>query len=697
MKRKLSEYQLGDMRAIYYQSNNGQVEFDLVPESQVNCLKDKTNDAIDSMVQLKIEGEAAPFGFANGHTMRNNESVYDFRFLKQETSEKQGIFSISTVLQNKKGIKLYHIVDYPRSCPAISITTQVINASSEEVSLEMLSSFSVGGITPFEHDEATGCLSLHRIRSKWSAEGRIQTQRIEELQLEPSWSRHGVASEKYGQLGSMPVRKFYPFVAVEDIKNNVCWAAELVCPSSWQIEVYRRDESLCISGGLPDYDFGHWKRILKPNETFVTPQAYLTVGTGDLDEGCRRLIKMQEWKQKQKLSNLARLPVVFNEFCTTWGAPSNVSIKRCLNTLKGKDIDYFVIDAGWYADPKKGWESNMGDWIVSEKMFPEGLDKAVKDIKDAGMKPGIWFEIESVGKEAEAFYQTDHLLKKNGFVITAGNRRFWDMRDTWVKDYLNMHVIQFIKKYHFEYLKVDYNESIGIGCDGNESLGSGLYANIIAAQDFYKKIHEEIPSLFIENCSSGGHRQEPSMMELSDVASFSDAHEEKEIPVIAANLHRVILPWQNLIWVVIRKTDSPERIVYSISASFLGVMCLSGDIFDCTREQWKLIDYGIKFYRSISDIIKNGSSYIFGKPQKSYRILKNWQSVVRYSDRMEKVLIVVHVFEIEEPQQIVLSLLEHYNVKMIYEASTHKVTTKDNLISIWVEKSYDAVALLLER
>ena len=32
------------------------------------------------------------------------------------------------------------------------------------------------------------------------------------------------------------------------------------------------------------------------------------------------------------------------------------------------------------------------------------------------------------------------------------------------------------------------------------------------------------------------------MMELASMASFSDAHEQKEIPIIAANLHRAILP-----------------------------------------------------------------------------------------------------------------------------------------------------------
>ena len=49
------------------------------------------------------------------------------------------------------------------------------------------------------------------------------------------------------------------------------------------------------------------------------------------------------------------LPIVFNEFCTTWGKPSEASILADLKALRGRKITYYVIDAGWYADEIKGW------------------------------------------------------------------------------------------------------------------------------------------------------------------------------------------------------------------------------------------------------------------------------------------------------------------------------------------------------
>ena len=93
-------------------------------------------------------------------------------------------------------------------------------------------------------------LKLHRIRSKWSQEGRLVTESAEDLQLEPSWAYWQVNSTRYGQIGSMPVKGYFPFGAVEDTKAGVVWAAQLAIECSWQMEFYRRDDGMAFSGGL---------------------------------------------------------------------------------------------------------------------------------------------------------------------------------------------------------------------------------------------------------------------------------------------------------------------------------------------------------------------------------------------------------------------------------------------------------------
>ena len=134
---------------------------------------------------------------------------------------------------------------------------------------------------------------------------------------------------------------------------------------------------------------------------------------------------------------------------------------------------------------------------------------------------------------------------------------------------------------------------MGMGCDGPEGMGENLRKKVIVTQNFFRKMKKELPDLVIENCSSGGHRLEPSFMELASMASFSDAHECLSLPIIAANMHRVIKPSQSQIWAVMRAGDSDERIWYSICSTFLGRMGLSGDVYDLNDHQWELLSQGM--------------------------------------------------------------------------------------------------------
>ncbi|MBC9707366.1 MAG: alpha-galactosidase, partial [Enterococcus sp.] len=177
----------------------------------------------------------------------------------------------------------------------------------------------------------------------------------------------------------------------------------------------------------------------------------------------------------------------------------------------------------------------------------------------------------------------------------------------------------------------------------------------------------ELPDLIIENCSSGGHRLEPSMMRRTDLSSFSDAHEAVCLPIIGANMHELIPPRQNLMWAVLRKEDPIERIYYSMTANFLGRICLSGDITELSDFQWKAVDEGIGFYRKVKDIIKSGNSRRFGKSVLSYRDPKGEQAVLRYSDDGTEALLVVHGFEMA--REISIETEERYEIIARYGAT----------------------------
>ena len=684
---------VNDMNAVYTLSPTGQLSFSLIPANRQGAVWEKGK--ADPLVQVSSTGDSSCPGFAAGMTRHNSGMTMSFCYESQEIIDTDKGKEIVTSLRSPEGVELKHIVVAQGDSRAVRVFTKLLNHSNSDITLEALSSACLSGLTPYAEDEAKGRLSIHRFRSRWSAEGRHVEDSVEDLMLEPSWARFGVRCEKYGTTGSMPVRGYFPFIAVEDKEAGVFWAAGLACSSSWQIEAVRIDENLSISLGLADYEFGHWRKVIHPGDSFTTPECYLTAVEADFDTACDRLLDIQREKllESQKAD---RLPLFFNEYCTTWGEPSESNIEKILEVLKGRGYDYFVIDAGWYADSVKGWQDNMGDWRIAKDLFPNGLKTVVEKINSAGMKAGIWFELEVVGKDADVVNDEAHLLTRDGKVIVSGTRRFWDMRSEWVEEYLTERVIDFLNENGFEYIKIDYNDSIGIGCDKADSYGEGLRQCMEATKHFYSKVRAQVPGIAIEVCSSGGHRLEPGFMELADYLSFSDAHEEKEIPVIAADLQKLILASKSQIWTVLRKSDELKRIAYSVCAGMYGVLCISGDVFDLDDKQWELTDLGTAFYKKVSPVIAKGITTIYGPFQNSNRPLKEYQAGVRYGEN-GKALVIVHAFEHSGQLDIDIPLESGYEIEDIYESGDHAVRKEGNILKIGFDESFDAVALLLSR
>lgn len=699
----LKKYTFGDMECRYLlDSESGNLELMLIPAGMKTLAWEQKKQSVDSLVQVKKAGDTYPGGYAGGNTMRQSVTTAKLTYDEQSVEENERQIAVHTWMKGSDGCRIRHCLVWRKGSRHLESYTELLNEGADTVSLEMLSSFSLGGITPFTAGDAHDSLLVHRIRSVWSMEGRLESRTMEELQLEPSWAGHAVRSERFGQAGSMPVNHYFPWLVIEDSKSDVFWGAQIMHNASWQMEVYRKDDGAAISGGLADREFGHWMKNIGPGERFVTPTAILSVARGGGVDGiAQRMTSALEAYADAGPACEKDLPIVFNEYCTTWGCPSQENISGILEVIKDRGFSYFVIDCGWYKKEGIPWDIMMGDYDVSKELFPEGLDQTVRAINDAGMKAGIWFEIENVGEAASQYQNTEHLLKRDGKVLTTTMRRFFDMRDPWVEEYLTDKVIGTLLKYGFGYMKVDYNDTIGIGCDGAESLGEGLRQNMCASLAFLEKVKQSVPGIVLENCASGGHRLEPLMMSKTSMASFSDAHECEEIPVIAANLHRVILPRQSQIWAVIRKEDSLKRVVYSVANTFLGRMCISGDVTKLNEEQWERIDAGIAFYRKIADIIKKGTTFFYGTKPSSYRNLKGWQGILRVSAQ-NRAYALFHIFtKTEDVVKIPLPKQGKWCIADSYSYGEYEIFIKENegesQICYRVREEKEAVAVLLEK
>lgn len=626
-----------------------------------------------------------------GFTMKASSMSAKIKMEDQFVEESAEKTTIVTVLNSEEGYKIKHYVTYYTGKKGLEVETEFINETQGDVELEMLSSVALDNISPFHEDDAPNAYYLHRFYGGWSLEGKHNCQSIEELGLEKSWAGFNLSSERFGSIGSWPVERYFPTAVFEDRDNKTFWAMQLCHNATWQMELGRLGDTMSFTGGLGDKDFCGWSKVIAKGESFKGPKAFVACVEGDIFDACGAVTDMQKvaWEKYGEEG----LPIQFNEYCTTWGKPTQKKMLSYCNALKDFDIKYLVVDAGWC---KEGHEqSSNGEWNVDKNIFPD-IKAMNAEIRKAGKVPGIWFEMEVTTSGSPLFEEEyDYMhLKRAGKVVKIKNfRSYWDFRREDVRDYLREKVINFLKENDFGYIKIDYNSNIGRGVDGGDSDAEALREHLAAVREFFVEMKREIPDLIIENCAAGGHRLEPSMMGVTALSSFSDAHEAIEIPYVAANLQNLMLPAQSLIWAVLHNDETVERTIYSLAATFMGRVCISGQIDELREEQYEIIRKAIDYYKKLEDIIKNGSTKIYGNRSKSTRYPTGTQAVVRKTDK--EMLVVCHAFE-QPAEEIVIDIPEGYMIKDSFYADKIRVENSKLIIGKMDARTAQSVLLSAE-
>ena len=611
MEKKIIFQEINDVTLIYAM-DKGIVTFSCVPTH----LKDKVKPhrlykdnwsqyfGIDPMVQVARTGDTVNRDFSAGETTYNSTTSYDLKFVDQKVSECDDRIEVRTYFQTEDGFNAVHVVAQQKGYSAFEMWTEIENLG-EQCSVDRVSTFAIGSLSPFLEVNDPEKLILHRLQCYWSLEGRKESTPLSRYNFEDSWSALGIKISRIGARGAMPSRNYHPFVALEDTITNVTWAVQLEAPDSWEIETIHRYGGVVLCGGHADYLYGHWRKNMDNKAIFKTRKAYVSVVEGNLDKACANITRYHDNLLHVPQSEES-LPIVYNEYLTSWGRPTIENLRPQLKLASEFNAKYFVIDAGWFCDVN---DDLLGDWNVSEEKFPNGLIQFSDEATELGyIAKGIWYEFESVTASSEISQKADWLAHLDGRIVRKANRMHFDFRNKEVVDYLTKKVIEQLKVNKLNYIKIDYNENIGYGLDGAESVGEGLRQHTEAVVEFMKKITREVPNIVLENCSSGGMRHEVTFDTIGSMVSFSDAHENNGGVIIAMDLHRIMQPRTMQIWASILPKLTIDEIYFTMAKAMLGRICLAGQLTKVSDEYLDVVRKGVDFYEEIKEIVKSGTT-----------------------------------------------------------------------------------------
>ena len=137
----LKDYPLGDMVARYVTDDEKkQVGLMLLPaDLPLETLYEK-EEAVDSLVQVKLTGDIYNEAYALGNSMRNGESVRRLVFREQRVKEEGERLQIETVMAAER-YEAVHTLFWRHGDPYVRIFCKLRNTGKEPLTMEDMNGF----------------------------------------------------------------------------------------------------------------------------------------------------------------------------------------------------------------------------------------------------------------------------------------------------------------------------------------------------------------------------------------------------------------------------------------------------------------------------------------------------------------------------------------------------------------------------
>ena len=572
---------------------NNKIRLGGMPIAEVHIAGEKKNSHFGLKMIRSSEGERLDYVF---HTLSHDTLII---------IQKSDFIEVKTILTSSGDVS------------AFKAYTLVKNISDKKITIEGVSSFVLGGICGGINE--TKSVDIYRFTQ--SHHGECQPRKFSFFDL-GLFNANPISQKRVfgANIGSWSTKEELPQAILSHDGNYLMFAIE--SNNDWYWEISDHTEKLYLYVGGANINFGSWYKNLLPNETYKTIETAFSFG-GSLNSVIGEMTKLRRLNRRIKIAD-SKLPVIFNEYMhLSWDSPTEERTKAIAPVVANLGAKYYVIDCGWHNEEDGNViYQYVGQWKESKKRFPNGLKNTLNYIKSLGLKPGLWIEPEIIGEKCEemlAFYDDDCFITRHGEKVKVMGRLFLDFRNEKVVNYLSQTIKRMVEEYGAEYIKMDYNQDMGVGTDKyGTSLGEGIEQAQSAYFAWVKSIIALYPKVIFETCSSGGMRMDDKTLAAFDMVSTSDQTHYNKYPYIVGNIFSAVLPEQAGVWsypvnsygtekepfeaseTYVEKHVSKETVAFNMINAMLGRMHLSSHVELLSEDNKALIKEGIEYYNKLT-------------------------------------------------------------------------------------------------
>ena len=525
--------------------------------------------------------------------------------LKYMGKREQDLLLVLEHADDQTGLKVESLYQTFANSPVLRRHTRISNTGTAAVGIEFLSSAMLHGLAdPFRYNNQ---LRIHLAYNSWMSEGQWHTLRPSDMGFveneRASWSEAAADG-----VGTWSTEKYLAMAGVENKELGLTTFWQIEHNGSWHWEI----SNASSRGNLADDVYGYlggpdalhaqaWKQ-LEPGAVYETVPVAVGCVRGGFEEMVTALTQYRRNDCVRPRPDRNRsCPVIFNDYMNCLeGDPTEEKERPLIAAAAAMGCEYFVIDAGWYAERNENWSETVGLWQPAQSRWPQGLKYTLDQIRAAGMTPGLWLEPEVVGMHSSLAQKPDSwFFMRHGRRVIKNSRLLLDFRHPDVCAYLDGVLHRLVKDYGAGYIKMDYNTD---GLEGTEtdaeSFGQGLLEHNRAFLAWLDAVLERYPELIIENCGSGGGRMDYAMLSRLQLQSCSDQEEYLNFPAIATGASAAVLPEQLAVWSYPTEQSTAEAASFNMVNAMLLRVHQSGHLAQLTPEAKEQVKQGLFVYKS---------------------------------------------------------------------------------------------------
>lgn len=420
------------------------------------------------------------------------------------------------------------------------------------------------------------------------------------------------------------------------------------------VEQTQYGETLVQFGINPhDFEFN-----LKARDTFKSPSVivgYSSTGFETMTHNLHNFAKDNVMKKGAR-------PVLYNSWeATEFEVNCDEQIKLA-KKAKEIGVELFVVDDGWFGE-RNSINNGLGDWYVNKEKFPNDLYPLIEEIKNNGMKFGIWLEPEMVNPLSELYKNHPDWIYnfENRTSDTSRGQYVLNITKNEVKKFLYDTIDELLSKYDIDYIKWDANRPISqSGIDR-----SIWYNHIMAIYDIVNKLKEKHKNVLFEACASGGGRIDYGILGIFDdfwTSDNTDAFDRLKIQEAYSFIYpiKAMRAWVTDCPNFLSKRNIPLKFRYH--SAMMGSLGIGSNILKFNKEEIEMSKDFIKQYKEIRDVIQEGDFYRLENTS------KNKYYIYQYN-KIDKVVLFVFLPQSEIGHRNTLIKLRGLNEDSIYLAN----------------------------